>query len=72
MSRPLETVPENPANLTHVDQISFNNIRFKYNGTNRYALKDISFHANKGETVAFVVPSGSGKSTLIKLLIGLY
>jgi ATP-binding cassette subfamily B protein len=72
MSRPLEIVPENPADLTHINQISFDNLRFKYKGTNRYALKDISFHADKGETVAFVGPSGSGKSTLIKLLIGLY
>jgi ATP-binding cassette subfamily B protein len=72
MSRPLETIPDNPADLTHIEQISFKHVQFKYNATKRYAIKDISFHANKGETVAFVGPSGSGKSTLIKLLIGLY
>ncbi|MVN92102.1 ABC transporter ATP-binding protein [Mucilaginibacter aquatilis] len=72
MSRPLETIPDDPADITHINQVAFNQVKFRYNGTKRYALNDVSFYANKGETVAFVGPSGSGKSTLIKLLIGLY
>jgi ATP-binding cassette subfamily B protein len=72
MSRPLEVIPENPADSTQVDSISFENIKFRYHTIKRYAVNGISFHANKGETVAFVGPSGSGKSTLIKLMIGLY
>jgi ATP-binding cassette subfamily B protein len=72
MSRPLEVIPENPADSTQIDSISFENIKFRYHTIKRYAVNGISFHANKGETVAFVGPSGSGKSTLIKLMIGLY
>ena len=36
------------------------------------ALENISFEAERGDTIAFVGPSGSGKSTLVKLLVGLY
>ncbi|MBS7564332.1 ABC transporter ATP-binding protein [Mucilaginibacter sp. Bleaf8] len=72
MNTPLENIPEDPADVEVVDQVAFDNVSFKYALTTRYALKGVSFHANKGETVAFVGPSGSGKSTLIKLLIGLY
>ena len=35
-------------------------------------MENISFTAEKGETIAFVGPSGAGKSTLVKLLVGLY
>jgi ATP-binding cassette subfamily B protein len=35
-------------------------------------VKDISFEAKAGETIAFVGPSGSGKTTLVKMLVGLY
>ncbi len=35
-------------------------------------LKDISFKANKGETVAFIGSTGSGKSTLINLVPRFY
>lgn len=35
-------------------------------------MKDISFEAKAGETIAFVGPSGSGKTTLVKMLVGLY
>lgn len=72
MSRPLEVIPENPADSTQIDSIAFEDIKFRYHTIKRYAVNGISFHANKGETVAFVGPSGSGKSTLIKLMIGLY
>ena len=36
------------------------------------AVSDISFGAERGETIAFVGPSGAGKTTLVKLLVGLY
>lgn len=36
----------------------------------RDALRDISFHVEKGEMVYLTGPSGAGKSTLLKLLYG--
>ena len=35
-----------------------------------YALNDISFHVNKGETVGIIGTNGSGKSTILKIITG--
>ncbi|MBS4224977.1 energy-coupling factor ABC transporter ATP-binding protein [Lederbergia citrea] len=51
--------------------ISINNISFKYDGQESYALKDVSFSIAKGEWLAVVGHNGSGKSTLAKILNGL-
>jgi ATP-binding cassette subfamily B protein len=52
--------------------LKFKNVSFKHKTVSHKAIDDISFAANKGETIAFVGPSGSGKTTLMKLLVGLY
>ncbi|WP_163536276.1 phosphonate ABC transporter ATP-binding protein [Gracilibacillus sp. YIM 98692] len=36
-----------------------------------YALRDISFTAKEGQSIAIIGPNGAGKSTLIKCLVGL-
>lgn len=48
--------------------IQFKNVYFKYPKAEEYVLKDITFTANPGETIAFIGSTGSGKSTLINLL----
>ena len=52
--------------------VEFKNVSFKYPDADEYLLKNISFKANKGETVAFIGSTGSGKSTLINLVPRLY
>jgi ATP-binding cassette subfamily B protein len=47
-------------------------VSFRYPGTERDVLKDISFVARAGETVAVVGPTGSGKSTLVALIPRIY
>nr|AHK05635.1 ATP-binding cassette transporter sub-family B member 6 [Tigriopus japonicus] len=52
-------------------KIEFKNVNFHY-GPDRPILKDISFIANPGETVALVGATGSGKSTIVRLLFRFY
>ncbi|MFQ6792563.1 MAG: ABC transporter ATP-binding protein [Thomasclavelia sp.] len=53
-------------------EIEFNNVSFRYPGAKEYVLKDISFKAHHGETVAIIGSTGSGKSTLINLVNRFY
>lgn len=51
--------------------ITFDNVSFAY-VDDRYVLKNISFHAKPGDTVAIVGHTGSGKTTIISILNRLY
>jgi ATP-binding cassette subfamily B protein len=51
--------------------ILFDHVHFAYT-EDRYVLKDISFHARPGETIAIVGHTGSGKTTIISILNRLY
>ncbi len=53
-------------------EVEFRNVSFKYPDSEEYVLKDISFVAREGETVAFIGSTGSGKSTLINLVSRFY
>lgn len=55
-----------------IDSIEFKNVSFKYQGSEHYVLKDISFTLRKGKHYAFVGENGAGKTTVIKLITGLY
>ncbi len=52
--------------------IEFKDVSFKYPGADDYVLKNISFKAKQGQTVAFIGSTGSGKSTLINLIPRFY
>ncbi|MBE6161097.1 MAG: ABC transporter ATP-binding protein [Firmicutes bacterium] len=52
--------------------VEFKNVSFKYPDADEYILKNISFKAEKGETVAFIGSTGSGKTTLIDLVPRFY
>lgn len=53
-------------------QVEFKDVSFKYPDAEEYILDNISFTANRGETVAFIGSTGSGKSTLINLIPRFY
>ena len=53
-------------------EIEFKNVSFKYPDGDEYVLKNISFTAKKGETVAIIGSTGSGKTTLINLIPRFY
>lgn len=55
-----------------VGTVEFKNVSFKYPDADEYLLRDISFKAERGETVAFIGSTGSGKSTLINLVPRFY
>lgn len=50
----------------------FDNVSFKYPGSKNYALTDINFTLNKGETLGIIGGTASGKSTLVNLIPGFY
>ncbi|WP_298764609.1 ABC transporter ATP-binding protein [uncultured Polaribacter sp.] len=72
----LNEVPEiknNTNKPTHIiGKVTFKNVTFTYDDTNITALKNISFTAKAGETIAILGKTGSGKSTIIELIVRLY
>ncbi len=52
--------------------VEFKNVSFRYPDADEYVLKNITFTAQKGQTVAFIGSTGSGKSTLINLIPRFY
>lgn len=51
---------------------TFDNVSFKYPGTDRWAIRNLSFHLPAGEKLALVGENGAGKTTLVKLMARLY
>jgi subfamily B ATP-binding cassette protein MsbA len=53
-------------------QICFENVCFRYPGAERFALNDLSFRIEQGQTVALVGASGGGKTTISSLIPRFY
>ena len=53
-------------------EIEFKNLSFKYEGSELYALNNISFKINQGENVGIVGKTGSGKTTIVDLILRTY
>ncbi|KIK60401.1 hypothetical protein GYMLUDRAFT_225945 [Collybiopsis luxurians FD-317 M1] len=64
--------PENQQSLRTGMSIEFRNVSFKYPGSSKYALKNVSFKIGKGQLCVILGENGSGKSTILKLIARLY
>ncbi|KAF9242363.1 P-loop containing nucleoside triphosphate hydrolase protein [Melanogaster broomeanus] len=64
--------PENQQTLNHGISIEFRNVSFRYPGTERYALHNVSFKIGAGQLCVIVGVNGSGKSTILKLISRIY
>ena len=69
------TIKEGTQNVKETKEegtVEFKNVSFKYPDAEEYLLKNISFKAEQGQTIAFIGSTGSGKSTLINLIPRFY
>ena len=67
------TDPEHPVVLANIrGDIEFDDVWFRYPGTERWVLEGISFRITAGQTVAVVGATASGKSSLVQLIPRLY
>ena len=68
-----ETTKENAVSIDGLSgNVEFDHVSFAYPEAGENVITDISFKAEKGETVAIIGSTGSGKSTLINLIPRFY
>lgn len=62
--------PQQPRTPDAADRgtVEFEHVSFAYPDADERVLEDISFKAERGQTVAFIGSTGSGKSTLVQLI----
>jgi ABC-type multidrug transport system fused ATPase/permease subunit len=66
------STPTPPMPLQWNDSLRFQNVVFRYPGSNLAALDDVSFAIPKGSFVGIVGPSGAGKTTIVDMMLGLF
>ncbi len=73
-TEPMINDPENPQNADTGEKgtVAFEGVSFSYPDADEKVLRDITFTAKKGQTVAFIGSTGSGKSTLLNLIPRFY
>lgn len=71
-ARRSEAATQPPVDANRAMAISAENVSFRYPGTERAVVDDVSLVLRPGERVAIVGENGAGKSTLVRLLTGLY
>jgi len=64
--------PDRPTPSRITDGIVFDNVTFRYPGTDRVVLGGVNLELPAGSTVAIVGENGAGKTTLVKLLCRFY
>jgi ATP-binding cassette, subfamily B, multidrug efflux pump len=66
--------PARPVAIPHPvrGEVRFEGVWFRYDSAGPWVLKDVSFVAAPGQTVALVGHTGAGKTTIISLLLRFY
>lgn len=65
----MNPLPDAVKNEKTIDNsVEFKNVSFRYSGAEIYALQNVSFKVQSGETIALVGPSGGGKTTVAGLI----
>lgn len=59
------TAPEN------ADMIKVENVSYRYPGTDRNVLSNVSFNIPSGKSIGLIGPSGAGKSTMADIVLGI-
>ncbi len=68
----VENKPNAPELKAVQGSVKFNNVSFRYFKSGDYVLKDVTFEAQPGQTIALLGATGSGKTTIINLLPRFY
>lgn len=72
-AEPAIAEPVQPRSLREIQGfLEFRDVTFRYPGSERPVLRNVSFHVPAGATLAIVGPTGAGKSTIMSLLARLY
>ncbi len=66
--------PDTPVTLPRPVRgaVRFENVWFRYSPTGPWVLRDVSFSASPGQTIALVGHTGAGKTTIVSLLLRFY
>lgn len=74
----LEEPEEKETNKEKIDEnsikgnITFKNVQFKYDNSDRIIINNFSAKIKQGQKIAIVGPTGAGKTTIVKLLMRFY
>lgn len=71
LDRKMEEEQDENLELNFQKEIEIRNLKFRYPGTEKYVLKDISLSIPKNKSIAFIGPSGAGKTTLADIILGI-
>jgi ATP-binding cassette subfamily B protein len=58
--------------LSNAPEITFENVGFKYNNSDKWSLRNVNLTFNAGDNIGLVGNNGAGKTTLVKLLCRIY